>query len=140
MTSIDGVNGSLTVLIDAASLIYRAFFSTPDSVTAPDGRLMNAAHGFLSMVARLIEDRNPDFICCAADDDWRPQWRVDLIDSYKTHRADEGSAQADVEDQLEHQMPVIAEVLGLCGIPIVGFADYEAEDVIGTLATRSGPG
>ncbi len=98
---------------------------------------MNAASGFLSMLARLISDRDPDFIACAADDDWRPQWRVDLIDTYKTHRAAEDSAQSEVEDELGHQMPVIVEALALCGIPIVGLADYEAEDVIGSLAERA---
>ena len=128
---------SLTLLVDAASLIYRAFFSTPDTVRAVDGSLMNAAYGFISMLARLISDAGPDFLCCAADDDWRPQWRVDLIDTYKTTRAAEDSTQAQVEDQLEVQMPVIAEVLDLAGIAFVGHQSYEAEDVIGTLAERA---
>src|SRR3712207_7397012 len=46
-----------TVLVDAASLIYRALFSTPDTVVAPDGTQINAAHGFLGMLTRLITDR-----------------------------------------------------------------------------------
>lgn len=125
------------MLVDAASLIYRALFSTPDSVTAPDGTPINAAHGFLGMLARLIADHNPEYICCAADDDWRPQWRVDLIDSYKSFRAEEGSAQETAEDLLEPQMPVLLEILEACRIPVVGHAGYEAEDVIGTLAHRA---
>jgi 5'-3' exonuclease len=128
---------SFTLLIDAASLIYRALFSTPDTVTAPDGSPINAAHGFLGMLARLVADHDPDFICCAADDDWRPQWRVDLIDSYKSFRAESGSAQESAEDLLAPQMPVLLEILVGCGIPVVGHPGYEAEDVIGTLAERA---
>jgi 5'-3' exonuclease len=131
------VDNSLTLLIDAASLIYRAFFSTPDTVRSEDGTLMNAAYGFISMLARLIELHDPDFICCAADDDWRPEWRVELIDTYKTSRAASDSAQTEVEDELEGQMPVIVQALSLCGIGFVGFPDHEAEDVIGTLAQRA---
>lgn len=126
-----------TLLIDAASLIYRALFSTPDSVTAPDGTPINAAHGFLGMLARLVADHDPDLICCAADDDWRPQWRVDLIDSYKGFRAESGSAQEAAEDVLAPQMPPLLAILEGCGIPVVGHPGYEAEDVIGTLADRA---
>ena len=127
----------LTLLVDAASLIYRALFSTPDSVTAPDGSPINAAHGFLGMLARLIADHDPAYICCATDEDWRPEWRVELIDSYKGFRAESGSAQEEAEDLLEPQMPVLFEILEGCGIPIVGHPGYEAEDVIGTLAARA---
>ena len=127
----------LTLLVDASSLIYRALFSTPDTVTAPDGTPINAAHGFLGMLARLIQDRDPDFICCATDEDWRPEWRVELIDTYKSFRAEPGSAQESAEDLLAPQMPVLFEILEGCGIPVVGHPDYEAEDVIGTLAERA---
>ena len=126
-----------TLLIDAASLIFRAFFSTPDTVRSPSGELVNAAHGFLGMVARLIHDRDPDYICCADDEDWRPAWRVDLIESYKTFRAEPGSAQEQAEDLLGPQLPVLFEILDLCGIPVIGHPNHEAEDVIGTLAARA---
>lgn len=127
----------MTLLVDAASLIYRALFSTPDTVIAPDGTPVNAAHGFLNMLARLISDHDPDFLCCADDADWRPEWRVTLIESYKSHRAEEGSAQEEAELLLAPQMPVLFEILELCGIPVIGHPDYEAEDVIGTLAERA---
>jgi 5'-3' exonuclease len=132
-----GSSTGLTLLVDSASLIYRALFSTPDTVTAPDGSPINAAHGFLGMLARLISDHNPDFICCASDEDWRPQWRVDLIDSYKAVRADTGSAQEKAEELLAPQMPVMFEILEGCGIAVVGHPGCEAEDVIGTLAERA---
>jgi len=126
-----------TLLIDAASLIYRAFFSTPDTVRTPKGEPINAAHGFLGMLARLIGDRDPDLICCADDDDWRPQWRVDLLESYKAFRAEPGSAQEEAEDLLEPQMPILFEILERMAIPVVGYPGYEAEDVIGSLAAKA---
>ena len=128
---------SLTLLVDAASLIYRALFSIPDSIRASDGTPMNAAYGFLDMLSRLVGDHKPDYICCAADDDWRPQWRVDLIDSYKAHRAEEGSAQEEAEIKLAPQEPVIVNLLSRVGVSVVGHPGYEAEDVIGTLAQRA---
>ncbi len=127
----------LTLLVDASSLIYRALFSTPDSVITPDGRPINAAHGFLGMLSRLITNHDPGFLCCATDEDWRPQWRVDLIEDYKSTRAEPGSAQEQAEDLLAPQMPVLFEILEGAGIPVVGHADAEAEDVIGTLAERA---
>lgn len=126
-----------TILIDSASLIYRALFSVPDTVRAPDGTLVNAAYGFLGMLEGLITTHDPDFLCCAADDDWRPEWRVELIDSYKSHRAEPGSAQEHAEDLLAPQTPLIFELLAGCGIAVIGHPGYEAEDVIGTLAQRA---
>jgi 5'-3' exonuclease len=118
------------LLIDAASLIYRAFFSTPDSVTAPDGMPINAAYGFLNMLARLVQDRDPDLLVCCDDEDWRPQWRVDLVASYKTHRV--GVPQP----ALDAQMPVIYEILKAAKVPTAGVPDWEAEDIIGALIPR----
>lgn len=89
------------------------------------------------MIARLIGDYDPAFLCCAADDDWRPEWRVELIDTYKTDRAEPGSAQEQAEDRLAPQMPLIFAILAHCGIPVVGHPGFEAEDVIGTLAERA---
>jgi 5'-3' exonuclease len=127
----------VSLLIDAPSLIYRAFFSTPDTIRAPDGTLVNAAHGFLGMLARLIEVHDPQRICCAADADWRPQWRVRLIATYKTHRTEPGSVQQEADERLAVQVPIAYRLLELCGIRVMGWPDYEAEDVIGTLAARA---
>jgi 5'-3' exonuclease len=127
----------LTLLVDAPSLLYRAFFSTPDTVRAPDGTVVNAAHGFLGMLARLVEIHDPARLCCAADADWRPEWRVRLIDSYKTHRTEPTSVQQKADDQLAVQVPIAYRLLQLCGIQVVGWPDYEAEDVIGSLTARA---
>ena len=131
------MTAGLTLLVDVSSLIYRALFSTPDSVRAPDGTPVNAAHGFFGMLARLIVDHNPDFICCATDEDWRPDWRVELIPEYKSVRAEPGSAQEQAERRLAPQMPIVFGFLEAVGIPVVGHEGYEAEDVIGTLAQRA---
>jgi 5'-3' exonuclease len=92
---------------------------------------VNAAHGFLNMLARLVKDRNPDFLVCATDADWRPQWRVELLPTYKTHRLDMPAL-----PELDRQMPVIFELLRLCRVAVAGAPDYEAEDVIGALIPR----
>ena len=131
------MDSSLTLLVDASSLIYRAFFSTPDTVKAPDGTPVNAAHGFLGMLSRLVWDNRPDFIGCASDEAWRPEWRVKLIDTYKTHRTEPGSIQQKTDIEVGKQIPALFKILDLCGIKVVGHPDYEAEDVIGTLAARA---
>src|SRR3989442_15911184 len=76
----------LTLLVDASSLLYRAYFSTPDSVRSPSGAPINAAHGFLGMLARLVSDHDPARLACAVDEDWRPAWRVGLLPQYKAAR------------------------------------------------------
>jgi 5'-3' exonuclease len=123
------------VLVDSSSLIYRAFFAVPDTVRAPDGMPVNAAYGFLNMLARLVTDLSPAKLACAWDDDWRPQWRVDLVPEYKAHRVAMGEADNDVT--IDAQMDVIAKILDLAGIAMLGAEGYEAEDVIGSLASRA---
>jgi 5'-3' exonuclease len=125
----------LTLLVDASSLIYRAFFAIPDTVRAPDGTQVNAAHGFLEMLSHLAVTYRPQYLVAALDDDWRPQWRVDLIDSYKTHRVAEEDAE--VLPSPEDQIDLIVEVLELAGVATVGAERYEAEDVIGSLVPRA---
>jgi 5'-3' exonuclease len=129
------------MLLDSASLYFRAFYGVPDSVRAPDGTPVNAIRGFLDIITRLVTTYRPTHLVACWDDDWRPQWRVDLIPTYKTHRvAVVVAGGPDVEvvpDPLEVQVPVIREVLEALGIQIVGAAEHEADDVIGTLATRA---
>ena len=127
-------------MLDTASLYFRAFFGVPDTLTAPDGTPVNAVRGLLDFIARLAGDRMPHTIVCCWDDDWRPAWRVALLPSYKAHRVvEEVAGDPDVEvtpDPLAVQVPLIAETLALLGVPVVGAAEHEADDVIGTLATR----
>lgn len=128
------------MLLDTASLYFRAFYGVPDTVTAPDGTSVNAARGLLDMVAKLVSTYEPTHVIACWDDDWRPQWRVDLIPTYKTHRVAEVVADAvDVEvvpDPLTAQIPAIRAELAALGIPVVGHAGHEADDVIASYATQ----
>ncbi|MEJ3750400.1 5'-3' exonuclease [Actinomycetes bacterium KLBMP 9797] len=131
------------LLVDAPSLYFRAYFGIPESAArAPDGSPVNAVRGFLDMVTTLIRTRRANRLVCAFDEDWRPAWRVALLPSYKAHRlADTGPPGAEViPDTLAPQVPLILDVLAAVGIPAVGAPGYEADDVLGTLATtQPGP-
>ncbi|MDT7802414.1 MAG: hypothetical protein QOI78_5847, partial [Actinomycetota bacterium] len=129
-------------LLDSASLYFRSFFALPDSMRAADGTQVNAVRGFADTIARILNDRHPSRLVCCLDADWRPKFRTDLLPSYKAHRvAEVVEAGSDVEvvpDPLEAQVPVIRDVLAAFGIAVVGADGYEADDVIGTLATGAG--
>jgi len=104
-------------------------------MTAPDGTPVNAIRGFVDSLAMLIRNRRPGRVVCAMDHDWRPAWRVELVPSYKAHRlAADGAEQ--VPDTLKPQVPVILDALAAIGIPAVGAAGYEADDILATLAAR----
>jgi len=130
------------MLLDAASLYFRAFYGVPTSITAPDGTPINAVRGFLDMTSTLVTRYRPARLVACLDEDWRPAWRVALLPSYKAHRLAAGATAPDEEevpDELAPQVPVLLEILAAFGIAAVGASGYEADDVIGTLATR-GPG
>src|SRR5271170_6473313 len=124
------------MLLDSASLYFRAFFGVPDTVRAPDGTPVNAVRGLLDMITRLVRARQPSGLVACWDADWRPAFRVAAVPSYKAHRlaADGGE---DVPPALAAQVPLIDEVLHAAGLAVAGQPGYEADDVIGTLATRS---
>ncbi|HEU4797661.1 MAG TPA: 5'-3' exonuclease [bacterium] len=130
------------MLLDTAALYFRAFHAIPDTVKAPNGMPVNAIRGLLDIIARLASEFQPTEMVACWDDDWRPQWRVDLIPTYKTHRVaveptDASPSIEVVPDLLTPQVPIIREVLGALGIPVVGAPEHEADDVIGTLASHS---
>ncbi|MEO6205974.1 MAG: 5'-3' exonuclease [Mycobacteriales bacterium] len=126
--------GQLTV-IDAPSLWYRAFHGVPESVVAPDGSPVNAVRGFIDLVGRIVKDTRPSRLVCCLDLDWRPAFRVAAVPSYKSHRLTENGAEAEPET-LAPQVAVLLEVLPALGVAIAGVEGYEADDVLGTLATR----
>ena len=133
------------LLLDGASMWFRSYFGIPSSITAPDGRPVNALRGFLDAVTTLITRERPHRLVVCRDDAWRPQWRVDLIPSYKAHRvaipADPenpagGPDVEEVPDELTPQVDMIMEILDAFGIATAGAPDAEADDVLGTLADR----
>jgi 5'-3' exonuclease len=123
------------VLLDTASLYYRSYYALPESLTAPDGHPNNMLRGFLSTTTKLSRQLEPSALAACWDDDWRPQWRVDALPSYKTHRlADEASGTEEVPDTLSPQIDALAGILDAAGIARPGAIGYEADDVIATLA------
>ena len=127
--------GSL-MLLDTASLYYRAFFGVPDTVRAPDGTPVNAVRGLLDTISRLVRQRQPTRLVACLDADWRPAFRVAAIPSYKAHRlAADGTEET--PPALAAQIPVIEEVLNVSGMAVAGQPGFEADDVMATLSTRS---
>ena len=138
------------MLLDTASLYFRAFYGVPDSFRAADGTPVNAVRGLLDFISRLVATYSPSHVACCWDNDWRPAWRVELIPSYKAHRVAgagqtvvaEMAASSDTSgeqapDDLAVQVPLILAVLESLGIAVVGKDGYEADDVLGTLASTS---
>ncbi|HEX5289823.1 MAG TPA: 5'-3' exonuclease, partial [Streptosporangiaceae bacterium] len=121
------------MLLDSASLYYRAFYGVPETMTAPDGTPVNAVRGLLDMMSRLLRARTPGRLVACLDADWRPAFRTAAIPSYKAHRANpDGTEQAPAA--LTAQIPVIEQVLAAAGVAMSSAPGYEADDVIGTLA------
>ena len=127
------------MLLDSASLWYRAYFGMPDTLLSPSGEPVNAIRGYLDMTARLINIYNPNRLVACIEGDWRPSWRVDLFPDYKANRLDvEGEEEE--PDTLGPQIPILLDLLEAFGIPLVGVDDYEADDVMASFAvTEPGP-
>lgn len=122
------------LLLDTASLYFRAFYGVPESMRAPDGTPVNAVRGLLDFIGRLVSDLSPERMVACMDADWRPAFRVEALPSYKAHRVTDDDGAEDVPDALEAQVPIIIDVLAALGIATVGVPGFEADDVIGTLA------
>jgi 5'-3' exonuclease len=159
MTQADGPGSSRParlMLLDAASLYFRAFYGVKAPMPAADGTPTNAVRGFLDMTSTLLGRFRPSDLVACIDTDWRPAWRVALVPSYKTHRlaipnasvfgaappgtpALVGGAPAGEAEPpgLAEQVPIIFEALAALGIAAVGAAEHEADDVIATLAERA---
>ncbi len=138
------------MLLDTASLYFRAFFGVPDSFRGPDGTPVNAVRGLLDFISRLVSQYRPSHLVCCWDNDWRPAWRAELIPSYKAHRVaapgdavvpamaqSATTAAEQAPDDLAVQIPYIQAALRMVGIAVVGKDGYEADDVIGTLAATA---
>lgn len=146
------------LLLDTASLYFRAYFGVPALYAADGTTPVNAVRGLLDIIAKFVRETHPDEVAACWDNDWRPEWRVALIDSYKAHRVAGGlpakkadphlpigaggrgaaSGVAEIaEPALSIQVPLISAVLDAVGIATVGADGYEADDVIGSLATNA---
>jgi 5'-3' exonuclease len=125
------------MLLDSASLWYRAYYGMPDTLLSPSGLPVNAIRGYLDMTARLVGIYKPNRIVACIEGDWRPSWRVDLFPAYKANRLEEGSVDEEEEPEtLTPQIPILLDLIDAFGIPMVGVDDYEADDVMATFATN----
>ena len=122
------------MLLDSASLWYRAYYGMPDTMQAPDGTPVNAIRGYVDMTARLISVYKPNRIVACLDGDWRPTWRVELFPDYKANRLEEEGDEEEEPETLTPQIPILLDLLDLFGIPVVGVDDFEADDVMATYA------
>jgi 5'-3' exonuclease len=126
------------MLLDSASLWYRAYFGMPDTLLSPSGEPVNAIRGYLDMTSKLISQYKPKRLVACIEGDWRPSWRVELFPEYKANRLDvEGEEEE--PDTLGPQIPILLDLLEAFKIPIVGVDDYEADDVMASY-TVSEPG
>ena len=122
------------MLLDSASLWYRAYYGMPDTLLGPDGTPINAIRGYLDMTARLLGVYKPDRLVACLDGDWRPSWRVDIFPEYKANRLEDEGEEEDEPETLTPQIPILLDILDLFGIPVVGVDDYEADDVMASYA------
>ena len=123
------------MLLDSASLWYRAYFGVPDTLVSPSGLQVNAIRGYLDMTSKLINLYKPNRIVACLEGDWRPSWRVELFPDYKMNRLDE-SGEEEEPDTLSPQIPILLDLLEALGFPMLGVDDYEADDLMATFAVN----
>src|SRR5205823_5093677 len=117
-------------LLDAASLYFRSYFALPDSLVAPNGQPVNAVRGYADTIARILTERRPSRLVSCLDADWRPEFRVRALPSYKAHRVAQPVEDApdveEVPDTLTPQVPIILELLDAVGLATAYATGYEA--------------
>ena len=123
------------MLLDSASLWYRAYFGMPDTLVSPSGLQVNAIRGYLDMTSKLINLYKPNRIVACLEGDWRPSWRVELFPDYKMNRLDE-LGEEEEPDTLSPQIPILLDLLEALGFPMLGVDDYEADDLMATFAVN----
>jgi len=132
-------------LLDLAGIYFRAFHGVPATTVGPAGQPVNAIRGSLDIIRRVMQDGAPTRVIACLDLDWRPQWRVELVPTYKSHRVAVSSASPPgdgrpavelIPDELGPQIPTLLAVLAAIGISTAEAVGFEADDVIGTLVAR----
>ncbi len=117
------------VLLDGHSILFRAFFGIPLTMTAPDGLHTNAIFGFLNIMSKVIDEEKPDYLAAAFDLP-SPTFRHELYKEYKGNR---GPA----PDEFREQVPVMKGLLDDMGIPVLTAEGWEADDILGTIAGQA---
>lgn len=114
-------------ILDGNAILHRAWHALPPLATK-DGKLVNAVYGFLLILLKLLRDEKPTFLAVAFDLAG-PTFRHEAYEDYKATRVK-------APDELYEQLPILKEVLKAFGIPVLEKPGYEADDVVGTLATK----
>ena len=119
------------MVIDGHSLAFRAFYALPvDSFVSPDGQHTNAIHGFISMFLGLLKKENPTHVAVAFDIS-RYSFRTRIYPEYKATRGETPS-------EFIGQVPLLQEALAAMGVVTLTKEDYEADDILATLAHQAG--
>ena len=116
------------LIIDGSSVFYRAFYAMP-ALTAPNGKPTGALVGFANIILRILREQSPDLAAVALDTA-KKTFRNELFTDYKANRQE-------MPDDLAAQLPLLKEFIELLGLKTCAAAGYEADDVIGTLATQA---
>jgi len=129
MSSAEKSQSRKLLILDGHSLAFRAFYALPEDLQTSDGTRTNAVFGFTSMLIKLLQEQNPDYIACCFDLG-RLLERTELFAGYKANRTAAPEA-------FSSQLPLIREVLRVLRIPIYELAGHEADDIISFLAKRA---
>lgn len=115
-------------IIDGSSLLHRAFYALPPTMTSPDGVPTNAVYGFLRMLLSLYRELDPAYVAVTFDKD-RQTFRTEMYDGYKATRKPAPA-------ELVPQFDLILEVMHVMGVAVYSLSGYEGDDVLGTLSAR----
>ena len=122
--------------IDLSSLLFRSFYGLPTSIKDADGFPINGVKGYLETLIRLKNTYSPKIIIHALDDNWRPDWRTDLLPQYKAHRVLDDNEE-EVDEELERQIKILPQILNILGMQCIGKANFEADDVLASIANEN---
>ena len=122
----EDLRGRVVYVVDSHSLIYQVFHVMPD-MTSPTGQPVGAVYGFIRDVLDIIQKKRPDYLFCAFDYPIEITFRHSLYEQYKAHR------EAMPED-LRPQIANIQRMLTAMGVPVLQLQNYEADDILATLA------
>lgn len=116
------------LIVDGSSIFYRAFYAMP-SLTAPSGEPTGALVGFANIILKIMRERSPE-LGAVAFDAAKKTFRNEIFHDYKANRPP-------MPDELAAQLPLIKELVDVLGLKICASEGYEADDIIGTLATQA---
>lgn len=117
------------VLVDASPYVFRAYYSLPRSIAAPDGMPVNALRGFADFLGRLLRDEDPTHLLVACDGDLNGSFRNEIYPAYKSSRDEP-------DEELVAQLEPCYELVDALGLPSAIDDRYEADDLIATARAR----